>query len=271
MPVKNESEKNPDPHIAEWDRDKHEISTISGISTLVHTYRNEQKANRAQEDRENQSKKWREIWTLFFVILTTGGIFYQACILHSSDVAIQKSANAAKDAADAAKVNADILLGAQRAQMFVKELTTIGVIDPTSNNLNQWGISPKWQNFGVSPALDVEAFTIGKIIALNEPDPTIFDYEMPKQQRGTTVGPSVTVTGMAATISVADAIRLWKKEIKFYVYARMQYRDIFNAAKVHVTEQCAELIIDEKPPIIGFQGTEFRNFSQFRSTWGRAN
>jgi|SRR6185437_2315918 hypothetical protein len=59
--------------------------------------------NRKEEGRQNTVEKIIEVATLIFVVLTTIGIFWQATILNQSDHAIQKSAIAAKDAADAAK------------------------------------------------------------------------------------------------------------------------------------------------------------------------
>jgi hypothetical protein len=91
VPAKNDGEKNPPPKISKWNRSKNKKATISGLSAFIHTYRNEQEANRAQEGREDRGKKWREIWTLIFVILTTGGIFYQAHILNNSDTTFKET------------------------------------------------------------------------------------------------------------------------------------------------------------------------------------
>jgi hypothetical protein len=78
MPTEDSGQKEPSTRIPKWNRSKNKKPTVSGLSAFINAYRNEQKANRAQENTEDSGKKWREIWTLGFVILTTGGIFYQA-------------------------------------------------------------------------------------------------------------------------------------------------------------------------------------------------
>lgn len=91
MSSENVGQKNPAAKIPKWNRHKNKKSTISGLSAFINAYRNEQKANRAQEGREDRGKKWREIWTLIFVILTTGGIFYQAYLFRGQLAEMQSS------------------------------------------------------------------------------------------------------------------------------------------------------------------------------------
>src|SRR5580704_8504975 len=91
MSIEDTGQKNPTTKIPKWNRGKHKKSTISGLSAFINAYRNEQKANRAQEGGEDRSKKWREIWTLVFVILTTGGIFYQAYLFRGQLAEMQSA------------------------------------------------------------------------------------------------------------------------------------------------------------------------------------
>jgi hypothetical protein len=112
VPAKNEGEKNPfHPKIPKWNRGKNKKTTISGLSAFINTYRNEQKANRAQEDTEDRGKKWREIWTLVFVILTTAGIFYQA-YLFRGQLAEMKSSG--EQAAQLVENNATLAVSAAK-------------------------------------------------------------------------------------------------------------------------------------------------------------
>jgi hypothetical protein len=90
MPTDDAGERNPNSKPPKWNRGKNKKATISGLAAFINAYRNEQKTNRAQEKREDRGKKWREIWTLIFVILTTGGIFYQA-IIFSGQLSEMKS------------------------------------------------------------------------------------------------------------------------------------------------------------------------------------
>src|SRR5260221_5489619 len=81
MLTENTGDKEPSTHTPKWNRSKSKKPIVSGLSAFINAYRNEQKANRAQENSEDRGKKWREILTLIFVILTTGGIFYQAYLI----------------------------------------------------------------------------------------------------------------------------------------------------------------------------------------------
>jgi hypothetical protein len=76
-------------------------------------------SNRKQEGNEGRSRRWREWATLFFVILTTGGIFYQDRILTQSDEAIHTSAKAAKTAADAAAAAVEANIASERARLYL--------------------------------------------------------------------------------------------------------------------------------------------------------
>jgi hypothetical protein len=67
------------------------------VTALRDAYRNEQQVNREQHDREDRRRKFLEIATLVFVVLTTIGVFIQAYILNRSDHAFQETARAAID------------------------------------------------------------------------------------------------------------------------------------------------------------------------------
>lgn len=89
------------------------------VSAFIGAYKNEQETNRRQEGNEDRSRRWREWATLLFVILTTGGIFYQDFVLTKSDDAIHTSAAAAKTAADAAKGTVEANIASERARLFL--------------------------------------------------------------------------------------------------------------------------------------------------------
>jgi hypothetical protein len=107
MPAEDSGEKKPNRNKHHWPRRNKIQKGVIGISAFIHAYRDEQKTNRKQDEREDRAKRFIEIATLLFVVLTTVGIFWQARILNSSDEAIHESANAAKDAAKAATLAAD--------------------------------------------------------------------------------------------------------------------------------------------------------------------
>ena len=84
MPSDDVGEEDPPGRKHERYRYKNKRPAIAGLSAFINTYRNEQKANRKQEKREDNTKKWLEIWTLIFVILTFFGIAVQDGILQTT-------------------------------------------------------------------------------------------------------------------------------------------------------------------------------------------
>lgn len=105
------------------DEDQPEHEAASAISALIDAYRKEQEANRKQEANEDFWRRWRELATLWFVILTTAGVFGQAWVLHSTDEALHTSASAAKTAADAATNAVNTNVAGERARLFLVGLT----------------------------------------------------------------------------------------------------------------------------------------------------
>jgi very-short-patch-repair endonuclease len=104
MPTKdpNQEDRDADENRGPSKKQKQD-ATAEAIVTLKNALIEESKSDRQDSGREATVEKRIEIATLIFVIFTTAGIFWQAAILNESDHAIQKSAIAAKDAADAAK------------------------------------------------------------------------------------------------------------------------------------------------------------------------
>src|ERR1700719_3225230 len=129
------------------------------ILSLKYTVADNSDADRQQERREDIGNKLLQVATLFFVILTTVGIFYQASILNKTDAAVHESAAAAKDAADAAKksaeataTNVDVLVNYERVKLFIGVLTLIknGENDPHPQ------VNYSWINLGRGPAVTSE-------------------------------------------------------------------------------------------------------------------
>ena len=63
----------------------------ASLAALFNDYRVEQQANRNQDKRAETCRSFREWLTLLFLVLTTAGVFIQAFIFHSTDVAVHES------------------------------------------------------------------------------------------------------------------------------------------------------------------------------------
>jgi hypothetical protein len=123
MPPEDIDQDQPDSAKVSRPSEKDEEPPKTWISALIDAYKNEQKTNRSQEEREDTSKKRREIWTLVFIILTTVGVFVQACILRNTDEAMHESATAALKAAKSAEATADAAL--KQATLIEKQSAAI--------------------------------------------------------------------------------------------------------------------------------------------------
>jgi hypothetical protein len=165
----------------------HTKGASSDFKALIEAIQAEGRANRAEESQEDQGKRFRDYFTLFFVIATTVGVFYQAYIfsgqlneMKSSGeqtgqliennaklaIAASKQAEAAERQAIAtaeyASVTRDSLIESQRAW--------VGPRNVRSNNapLLQQPLDAivEYQNTGRDPATEtirgIEVFTATK-------------------------------------------------------------------------------------------------------------
>jgi hypothetical protein len=111
MPAKKSGQNQPHANKEERPADNHNERRIAReIAALSHSISEEERTSRDAQERQDNGKKFREYLTLLFIILTTIGVFIQAFVfkgqLHEMEKAygpIEKSAIAAKEAADAAR------------------------------------------------------------------------------------------------------------------------------------------------------------------------
>jgi hypothetical protein len=159
-------------------------ATSPDFVALIDTIRREGQANRKEESREDRGKRFREYLTLFFVIATTAGVFYQAYIfggqlteMKSSGeqtglliennaklaIAAGKQADAAEKQAIAmgeyAKATRDSLVASQRAWVGPRNIKMD--IAPVLNQSIEAVL--EYQNTGRDPAVetikDIDIFT----------------------------------------------------------------------------------------------------------------
>lgn len=222
------------------------------IAALERTLAQEGHANREQERREDTGSKWIEGLTLFFVILTTAGIFYQAGILHNTDKAIQVSAVATKDAAlaardaaeatkEAVEVTRDAMRLDQRAWIAIRAITPVPPIPEIGKTL---GASVVIQNVGKTPARRVSSDIVLRPVASR--DVLTFEYDDSKRRAVGTLSPNVTIASKADAIVAQPAgtkgeflpillnqqfiDEISRNDLKIYFYGRIDYEDIFGVS-----------------------------------------
>jgi hypothetical protein len=167
---------------------------------------------------------------LVFIGLLQAGIFYGQMRL------IRKSLSPAKEAADAAMLNAQAVINAERAYLFpeIGGHNIVGIIDSVTHHVEdgqQFGIhlSFNFKNYGRTPAI-IQAIGFGSIIA----------PELPNQRTSSVVvhlpchilaadkpSPQIQVTPLPEmTATVARSIR--DIETTFWFHGYVVYDDTFG-------------------------------------------
>src|ERR1700733_1037601 len=148
--------------------------------------------------------------------------------------------------AKAAKDSADILLGTQRAHVFVD----------TFNNEAHFGehneflginVSGVWKNFGLSPAKNVKVHAKRKIVNKEEIGNEIsLDYDPTKDASDGFIGPNQTVVTDTIGITASELASAWDKKTTILIYLRADYIDALVSLPHH-TEQCFEVVFRRDP------------------------
>ena len=250
MPVDHVDKKEPTLQEQKRPRYKHKKSAIAGLASFIHAYKNEQKTNRKQDASEDIGKKWREISTLVFVILTTFGIFIQAFIFYRTD-----------------KTTRDALVDVQRAFVTSNDIK----IEPTRDNNNKivsWRIIPIVKNSGSTPTKNLQyyasgasgsphdtdiigpTYPIGENPSVLDPDqgyynsisnPPSPDARLPRL----VLGPQATAN-MGWVEFTADQLRQMSiGKHKVYIAATIHYWDIFDSTNEHSTKFCYDIRSEE--------------------------
>jgi hypothetical protein len=213
-----------------------------------------------KHDREDSSKRSRETWTLCALgaaaIFTLGLDVLSGSQLHEMQKvygpinrqaeATKKSADAARDAADAAIKQVEISADVEKRQLRAY----IGVVPPTDNQIINRFIPPEKpivhlapRNFGLTPAYN--ALTNSGMNLEPYPLPPAFDYPI---EKGTFQPNKITIYPGAFDIAgiIADAGRaLTDQEIaaiqdglhqRLYVWGTVTYDDAFGDH--HFTNFC---------------------------------
>jgi hypothetical protein len=258
--------------------DQADFSVAKAVSALENTVAQKADANREETRREDRISKFIEIATLFFVILTTGGIFYQAHILHSSDVAFQKSATAAKDAADAAKSAVELSDKTTKRQLrayvgpvaesfsLVCHECKVGLTDDGTFYKSGNGLFYKLKNYGPTPTIDVSVCGGLTPVGPNDNDQLSMEKAFKNcialgvEPNQPNLWPQEERRQVGKFGSIENLVDVLQRRKKGYLHGRTTYRDIFGS--LHHTYICRELIFssDGVMTVIGCDtGPNFRD------------
>jgi len=117
---------------------------------------------------------------------------------------------------------------------------------------------PEWENGGATPARKLKTWT-GFVFTENTQ--TIDDIEITDANRvpvsATVMGPKIVAPGSKIQVSIGDAMTVWRKERRLFLWALVEYQDIFESSKARHTQISAEVVFGENPS--GVTPTNFSN------------
>jgi hypothetical protein len=155
-------------------------------------------------------------------------------------------ASEAKDSADATLIHLKESSERElRAYVSLREFNVTPIYAPGgSNKIEQWDISPRFENTGRTPARNIS-------LHVNRDDPEEGlrdDFDFPDIPSNTSpsvgpIGPRVTITGSAAPIDRGMAMEIGMKLRRAFVWGHLDYDDVFTGTPRRTTQFAAEVAI----------------------------
>ncbi len=222
------------------------------ITVLVHAIRNEGRANRKEEQREDSRKQFLEIVTILLLALTLIAIFMQVHEMVKVYGPIQKSAEAAEKQAKAAAGQVDLMQG-QLNEMKSQRLFNIAqtravlrrtnpVMHPAGIDLGKptqkllgWNVNPIWMNVGTTDAREVRGWW--DIVVT--PTPPLIDNKItakcptlktpPILPEPSVVQKAGGITELAKFLSINDVMQAANQQptVLIYILGHIEYTDIY--------------------------------------------
>jgi hypothetical protein len=238
------------------------------------SYRTQEQYSQEQRADKNPNVKTTEtssedriaVYTLalavFTALLVLVSAFQIAFLINSNDTAT-KTAQAAKDAANAARdavEHSDRNAAAQlRAYVFMDSFfyQRIANIVNEVKSVVAYTFQGSWKNVGQTPAINVNGVTAARIMDSIDTGPVIFMFEVPKDYIGLNIGGGITVKTGVVSIPISDILSVLNNKKRLFVFSRIYYFDVFDhnifhfAAEVYVVNDPTP--IDEKGEIFHFR------------------
>lgn len=159
--------------------------------------------------------------------------------------ALESAERAAHAAERSADVSSQALTASQRAFVFWKGFNCgLHIWD---GKLKEYVVFAEAENVGVTPALDVRVAVHLQIVRGSAPQAPLFSEDSNVMSSATVLGPKAGLRSSMLTISVSDLVDCWENKGEIFVWAYIQYRDIFESTKVHHHQQCAKLALIHEP------------------------
>jgi hypothetical protein len=220
--------------------DKHQQVHVNGqIETsirpdLIKKY----DADQTKQDSREKIKLRVEIATLIVVFVYTTVAFGQGC-------SGQKSANAAKNSAAAAR---ESLEATQRAFVgFSVHLTPIAIVP--EKKLDHipvaWMFDVPIVNSGTTPTHNMLAHVYAA--SLKDGMTKDFDFRDSKDGWRIFIGPKDSPVSETNAIPITDISGVWKGTMHVYIYGWATYNDILPETPLHVAKFCYELSVRGNP------------------------
>ena len=196
----------------------------------------------AEKDWWDKAKRYVELAGVIFLALYTGVTGLMYCVNKKSAEAAQDAAVAAKSSADTAKT---ALHTTQRAYI---DVTTpdLNVIKDPQGKLFGIGVRVEWENSGFTRApYMVSHINIAKLPYALPKKFTFPDRCEPNEDCTnvqSVVAPHQSVGGFLDPITASELDSMVAKKLHVYCYGWSAYRDIFYPnTETHLTEFCTEL------------------------------
>jgi hypothetical protein len=113
--------------------------------------------------------------------------------------------------------------------------------------IHEYVFSVVWKNVGLTPATEAYAQIRTQIFPMNEDREP--NFELRKEAAGV-IGPQSEVRSVYITIPLVQMMQLWRYETEIFIWAKIEYRDVFNPATPHHHELCARIVPRREPDII---------------------
>jgi len=216
---------------------------VSGAieARLSPEFTKEYKAGQEQEHTRENHRFRVEIATLVVIFVYTLLAFWQGC-------SNSKAANAAKDAADVAKLS---LESAQRAYIHfsphVTPMQTIAHIGQSSEKIGVccWQFEVPITNEGETPPRDVQ----GHVQAIYSPTELSANYPFKDFEKGDliVIGVKDTTTIVTSLVTSGEALKTYQLQGFIYLFGWVTYHDVFPNTPLHRTKFCFKVFFADDP------------------------
>jgi hypothetical protein len=180
----------------------------------------------------------------------------------------------ARDAADAATRSAKAaqngvetseraLVGTQRAFVFCQGFSAAA--NRFGKAVKEYVFWVPFQNVGVTPATDMrQTFAIKFLPFAESAAPHFVPDKM--SDAATVLGPHTKAQSPFFPVPLGTMMQIWRRELRGFVWCRIEYRDVLNPQVLHHHEQCARILLLRDPSQVSDADATNLSLVQFEIT-----